>query len=518
MRGGGDDIGVVARIRMQPRRDEPSEMCHVDHEERAHRIGDLAEAREIPDTGISAAAGNDHAGLVLFSKALDFVEIDALIIFADAVVNCVIGLAGKIQLETVREVAAMSEAEAENGVTGLENRGKSRLVGLRAGMRLHVDVFGPEEPFGAVARKVFGQVGDFAAAVIALARVALGVLIGEDAGRGFETASETKFSLAMSSICECWRRVSCWIKSAISGSTSARGRAMRFCIGEPSIYHAGTSAFETAAFHASNSVDRVDAAIDGSNVLSARQKLSTSSRPDQNLVAIPARYAAPERRRLHIDRPHNWTIQNICLKLHQKIVASGASVHAQLFQLGARIRLHRVDEFTGLVSNAFQRRARDVSRAGGTGEPGNQTSGSGIPIRRSHADKRRNEHHSSGIRYGGRERLGSSAVRMMPILSRSHCTSAPDTNTLPSIAKAGEPSVDAARVPSSLFGRRGRGCSRVQKREAAGAIRVLRKPRAETSLTRKSSLLIARDSRDRNRRAEMFGRGFTHHGTGGDNP
>ena len=53
-------------------------------------------------------------------------------------------------------------------------------------MRLHVDVFGAEKLFGAVAGDVFDFIGEFAAAVIALAGIALGVLVGEDAAGGFE--------------------------------------------------------------------------------------------------------------------------------------------------------------------------------------------------------------------------------------------------------------------------------------------------------------------------------------------
>src|SRR6185503_9538664 len=46
------------------------------------------------------------------------------------------------------------------------------------------------------------------------------------------TASEVKFSLAISSSCECCRSVSWRMASKTSGSTSARGRDMRFSIGE----------------------------------------------------------------------------------------------------------------------------------------------------------------------------------------------------------------------------------------------------------------------------------------------
>ncbi len=69
---------------------------------------------------------------------------------------------------------------------GVQHRGVGGLVGLRAGMRLHVGILGAEELLGALARQVLDDIGEFAAAVVALARIAFRVLIGEDAAGGFE--------------------------------------------------------------------------------------------------------------------------------------------------------------------------------------------------------------------------------------------------------------------------------------------------------------------------------------------
>ena len=97
-----------------------------------------------------------------------------------------VSLAGEVELVAVREVPAMGEVEPHDGVARLEHGGVGGLVGLRAGMRLHVDVLGAEKLFGAVAGQVLHHVGEFAAAVVALAGIAFGVLVGEDAAGGFE--------------------------------------------------------------------------------------------------------------------------------------------------------------------------------------------------------------------------------------------------------------------------------------------------------------------------------------------
>ncbi len=129
-----------------------------------------AEAREIDDARIGAAAGDDHLRLVLFGQARQLVVIDALVFAAHAVRNHVVGLAGKIELVPVRQVAAVRQVHAQDRVAGLEHGGIGGLVGLRAGMRLHVGVFGAEKLLGAVARQVLDHVGELASAVVALAR------------------------------------------------------------------------------------------------------------------------------------------------------------------------------------------------------------------------------------------------------------------------------------------------------------------------------------------------------------
>src|SRR5260370_14074188 len=55
-----------------------------------------------------------------------------------------------------------------------------------AGMRLNVGVFRAEEFFGAIDRELFDLVRVFAAAVVTLARIALGVLVGKNPSHGFE--------------------------------------------------------------------------------------------------------------------------------------------------------------------------------------------------------------------------------------------------------------------------------------------------------------------------------------------
>ena len=71
----------------------------------------------------------------------------------------------------------MVQLHAEHGVAGIAERVVDGRVRLRAGVRLHVHVLGPEESARPLDRKRLEDVDVLAAAVVALAGVALGVLV-----------------------------------------------------------------------------------------------------------------------------------------------------------------------------------------------------------------------------------------------------------------------------------------------------------------------------------------------------
>ena len=79
----------------------------------------------------------------------------------------------------------MGQAHAEDGVTGLQKGEVDGAVGLRASMRLDVGVVGAEQFLGAVDGQLLDHVDVLATAVVALARIAFGVLVGEHRTLGF---------------------------------------------------------------------------------------------------------------------------------------------------------------------------------------------------------------------------------------------------------------------------------------------------------------------------------------------
>ena len=77
-------------------------------------------------------------GLVLPGQALDLVEVDQPVLLAHAVLHRVEPLAREVRRRPVGQVSAGRQRHAKDGVAGLEQRQHDRLVGLRAGVRLHV--------------------------------------------------------------------------------------------------------------------------------------------------------------------------------------------------------------------------------------------------------------------------------------------------------------------------------------------------------------------------------------------
>ena len=117
----------------------------------------------------------------------------------------------------------MVELHAEDAVARLEQRVVDGGVRLRAGVRLHVRVLGAEDLLGAVDRELLGHVHVLAAAVVAPARVALGVLVGEHRALAVEHRLRDEVLGRDHLERRSWRAASSLSTSAISGSTSATG-------------------------------------------------------------------------------------------------------------------------------------------------------------------------------------------------------------------------------------------------------------------------------------------------------
>ena len=174
-----DDVGVLDRVGVLAGGDEAGEVGHVDHQLGADRVGDLAEGGEVELARVGRPAGDDQRRPVLLGEPRDLVHVDPQVLAADVVGDRVVELAGDVELHPVAEVAAVVERHPEDRVARLDQRHVGGVVGLGAGVGLDVGVLGAEQLLGAVDRQLLGDVDLLAAAVVAAAGVALGVLVGQ---------------------------------------------------------------------------------------------------------------------------------------------------------------------------------------------------------------------------------------------------------------------------------------------------------------------------------------------------
>jgi hypothetical protein len=173
----GDEVAVLGRVRVQPGGDEPGEMRHVAEQERADLVGDRAELPRLDRARVGRAAADDQLRPVLLGEREHLVVVDPHRLARDAVMDDRVQPTGEVDLQSVREVAAVREREREDRVTRLERRHVDGLVRRRTRVRLDICVLGPEERLGALDRDRLDLVDDLAAAVVALARVALRVFV-----------------------------------------------------------------------------------------------------------------------------------------------------------------------------------------------------------------------------------------------------------------------------------------------------------------------------------------------------
>ena len=178
---GGHHVGIGHGRRVQPRRHQPGNVGHVHPEISAHLIGDGTEAGEVDHAGIGGCAGHNHLRAALPGNAGYLIVVNAAGSFVHTIGDDMEVLTGVVHRAAVGQVAAVVQIHAQHGISRLAERHIDRVVGLRTRVRLDVGKPCSEELADPLDGQVLGNVHTLAAAVIPLAGVALGVLVGEHA-------------------------------------------------------------------------------------------------------------------------------------------------------------------------------------------------------------------------------------------------------------------------------------------------------------------------------------------------
>ena len=86
-------------------------MGHINQKNCPYGISHLAKTGKINDARVSAGAGNNHLGPVLFGQLTQFFIINQFGVLANPIRNNFVQLAGKIQMMPMRQVSAMRQVE-----------------------------------------------------------------------------------------------------------------------------------------------------------------------------------------------------------------------------------------------------------------------------------------------------------------------------------------------------------------------------------------------------------------------
>ena len=183
---GGHNVGVLHGVVEQTGGDEAGGVGHVNPEDGPDAVGDLPHAGIVPLAGVGRGASDDELRALCEGDFLHLVVVDEAGVFPDAVGDGFIEDAGRVDGRAVGEVTTMGEVEAHEGVARAENGHLDCEIGLGAAVGLDIGVFGIVDLLQAVDGRLLDLVYDFAAAVVAVAGVALGVFIGADGAHGFK--------------------------------------------------------------------------------------------------------------------------------------------------------------------------------------------------------------------------------------------------------------------------------------------------------------------------------------------
>ena len=178
MGGGGYEVAEWHRVRIFATGNQAGIVRHIDKEVCTDFIGDFTEFCPVDLQRVGRCTGHNHFRFMFKSQAFYFGIIENFV-FIQTISNGVVEFAGDVNACTVGQVAAVCQRHAQNGVARFQNRSVHGLVGLGAGVRLDIDIFCAEQLFSAVNRQLFDNINVFTAAVIAFARIAFSVFVGQ---------------------------------------------------------------------------------------------------------------------------------------------------------------------------------------------------------------------------------------------------------------------------------------------------------------------------------------------------
>ena len=112
MGGGCHHICKGDWARVDTRRDQPRNVCHINQQVGPDFVCDLAEFRPVQYPAVGRKSTDNHFRLVCHGELPQRVVVDQTRAVVDTVLHCVIDLAREIHRGAMREVPAIGKAHA----------------------------------------------------------------------------------------------------------------------------------------------------------------------------------------------------------------------------------------------------------------------------------------------------------------------------------------------------------------------------------------------------------------------
>ena len=181
MRGGGDNITVRHGIHVLACRNKTGDMRHINHQQCADFVSDLAQNIKTDLTRICRCARHDELRFIFDRQLADNFIINITRFLIHAVRHEVVELTREVDGRAVGQVTAVRKVHTKHGIARLDECEICRLVRLRARVRLYVGVLGTEQLARTLTCNIFNHVDLLATTVVTLARIAFCIFIGENA-------------------------------------------------------------------------------------------------------------------------------------------------------------------------------------------------------------------------------------------------------------------------------------------------------------------------------------------------
>ena len=128
--GRSNDVGILQWVVEQSGCNETGWVSHINHQEGAHLVGNLAHAGVIPLTAVGATATDNQLRLVLQRQLLHLVVIHTARLLVQVVTDRVVEDARSVDVATMREVTAVVEVQSHKSIAWLQYGEQNGCVGL----------------------------------------------------------------------------------------------------------------------------------------------------------------------------------------------------------------------------------------------------------------------------------------------------------------------------------------------------------------------------------------------------